>query len=106
MKTKSRNRRRSYAAAARPTHGLSERVEKVLELPVGSLTGAARIEMTSNRRAVVEGCQGIVEYADDVVRMQTGSGLIRFTGRSLSISCLTEDSAVVEGIILSLEFLS
>lgn len=106
MKTTHRRRRRAESAVSRPAARLTERVEKTLELPVGSLTGAARIEMTGNRRAVVEGCQGIVEYADDIVRLQTGSGLIRFRGRSLSMSCLTEDSAVVEGIILSLEFLS
>ena len=59
-----------------------------------------------NKRAVISGCHGIVEYDDDLVRMQTGSGMIRFTGRKLSISNLTEDSAVVEGEILALEYLS
>ena len=62
--------------------------------------------MAGNRRAVVDGCHGIIEYGDDLIRLNTGSGILRFTGRNLSINCLTEDSAVVDGIILSLEFLS
>jgi sporulation protein YqfC len=87
-------------------NGLSEKVERVLELPLGSISSAVRIELMGNKKAVISGCHGIVEYNDDLVRMQTGSGMIRFTGRMLSISCLTEDSAIVEGNILSLEYLS
>lgn len=85
---------------------LSERVEHLLELPLGTLSNAARIEFMGNKKVVLDGCIGIVEYSDDIIRMQTGSGILRFSGRSLSISCLTEDSAIIEGNILSLEFLS
>lgn len=91
----------------RPYHSrIPERVEQVLELPVGSLSGAARIELSGNRRAVVEGCRGIVEYSDGLIRLNTSSGIVRFTGNNLSMSCLTEENAVVEGVILAVEFLS
>lgn len=81
-------------------------MERALELPVGSLSGCANIEMLGNRRVVIDGCQGIIEYGDDIVRLSTTSGVLRFTGRSLSLNCLTQDSAVIEGFILSIEFLS
>lgn len=92
--------------ARRNAPPLAHRVEKVLELPGGTLSGDARIELTGNRRAVVESCRGILEYEEGVIRLNTGSGVIRFTGRDLGLSCLTEDSAVVTGCILSMEFLS
>ena len=85
---------------------VTQRVEQVLELPSGSLCGAARVELSGNRRAVVDGCRGILEYEDGIIRLNTTSGIIRFIGRDLSMSCLNEDSAVVSGYILSLEYLS
>ena len=85
---------------------VSRRVEEALELPTGSLSGMARVELTGNRRAVVEGCRGILEYEDDTIRLNTTSGIVRFICRDLGMSCLTEDSAVVTGCILSVEFLS
>ena len=85
---------------------VTQRVEQVLELPSGSLCGAARIELSGNRRAVIEGCRGILEYEEGIIRLNTTSGVIRFIGRDLSMSCLNEDSAVVSGYILSLEYLS
>ena len=81
-------------------------MESVLELPAGTLSGTARIELSGNTRAVVEGCKGILEYEDDVIRLNTASGIIRFMGQNLGMNCLNEDSAVVEGKILSVEFMS
>lgn len=88
------------------TPPIARRVEQVLELPGGTLSAAARIEMTGNRRAVVEGCCGIVEVEEGIIRLNTGSGILRFVGRDLGLSCMTEDSAVVTGFILSVEFMS
>ncbi|MDD4413617.1 MAG: YabP/YqfC family sporulation protein [Oscillospiraceae bacterium] len=85
---------------------LQEQVEKILELPIGTLSNVVRIELIGNKRAVVDGCQGIVEYSDELIRLQTGSGMVRFSGSLLSISNLTEDSAIIEGNILALEYLS
>ena len=99
MITKRKKRRREAPPLAR-------RVEQVLELPNGTLSGAARVELSGNRRAVVEGCRGILEYEEGVIRLNTGSGIIRFMGRELGLSCMTEDSAVVTGFILSVEFMS
>lgn len=85
---------------------LARRVEQVLDLPGGALSSAARIELSGNRRAVVEGCRGILEYEEGVIRLNTGSGILRFIGRELGLSCMTEESAVVTGVILSVEFMS
>lgn len=97
-------RRKKSRVAQAPR--LTERVENALELPTGSLSNIARIELTGNRRAVVEGCRGILEYDDGIIRLNTCSGVVRFVGRDLSMSCLTEDNAVVTGTLLSVEFLS
>ncbi|HJD22529.1 MAG TPA: YabP/YqfC family sporulation protein [Firmicutes bacterium] len=104
MKTKRRRRLREPSRL--PAYSISSRVEKALELPVGSLSDMARIELSGNRRAVIEGCRGIVEYGEEVIRLSTDNGIVRFMGRSLHMNSMTEDRAVIEGIILSLEYLS
>lgn len=84
---------------------LSGRVERALELPGGTLTDIPHIEMTGHREAIVEGCHGILSYDDDVVRLHTGCGIIRITGQKLTLRAMNNDSAMVSGKILSLEFL-
>ena len=104
MKTKRRKRAREPGRLQ--AYNLPSRVEKALDLPVGSLSNAARIELSGNRRAVIDGCRGIIEYGEETVRLNTEDGILRFMGRGLRMRCMTDDTAVIEGIILSLEYLS
>lgn len=66
--------------------------------------GSSVIELTGNRCAVVDGCDGIVDYNDEKVVLRTGRLTVNFSGRNLRLKRLTENSAVVEGFISSLEY--
>lgn len=67
-------------------------------------TGSSVIELTGNRFAVVDGCDGIVDYNDEKVVLRTGRLTVTFSGRNLRLKRLTENSAVVEGFISHLEY--
>lgn len=84
---------------------LRERIESRLELPVGALTVAPRIEFFGNRRAIVERCKRVLECAEDAIRLQTAIGAVRFTGTALCLHSRTEECAVITGQLLSVEFL-
>lgn len=66
--------------------------------------GNSVIELTGNRFAVIDGCDGIVDYNDERVILRTGRLTVHFSGRNLKLKRLTENSAVVEGFISSLEY--
>lgn len=87
------------------TRSLSDSVETALDLPLGVLTAAPRIELSGNRHALVEGCESILEYGEDRIRLRTAAGVVRFTGRELQMHCRTPEHAVITGRFLSLEFL-
>ena len=61
--------------------------------------------LKGNREVVLEDCRGILEYDTDVVRVRAGKLIVRFTGRGLTIKCMTADSMVVEGFITGMEFM-
>jgi len=69
------------------------------------LSMPTHMEINGNTEAVVDGCSGILEYDTDVVRVRTGKQIVRFTGRGLTIKCLTADSLVVTGFLTGIEFL-
>ena len=64
----------------------------------------SRIELIGNRSAVVDGCDGIVDYDDEKVIVRTGRLTVRFLGRGLKLKRLTADSAVIDGVIQSVEY--
>ena len=87
------------------TNALRERIESRLELPVGVLTAAPRIELYGNRRAIVENCRRVLECTEERLCLRTAVGILRFTGEALCLHCRTAECAVVTGKLLSLEFL-
>ena len=64
----------------------------------------ATIQLTGNRRAVVEGCDGVVDYGEEQVLVRLGRRVVTLTGRRLRLVRLTEDSAVVEGVLERVDF--
>lgn len=87
------------------TEALRGRLESKLELPVGVLTAAPRIECYGTRRAIVENCKRILECTEDRICLCTAVGVVRLTGQTLCLHCRTAECAVVTGQLLSIEFL-
>lgn len=62
------------------------------------------IEMSGNREVCIDGCKGILEYDDALIRISVNHSSVAVKGRNLSIKCLSQDSVVISGIISSVEF--
>lgn len=67
--------------------------------------GGSLIQITGNRTAVIDGCDGIMDYDDEKVILRTGRLTVRFLGRGLRLKRLTEDSAVIEGFLTTVEYI-
>lgn len=77
-----------------------------MQVPVSAMTNCAHFEMNSNREVAIEGCRGILQYDENMIRLNTGKMVTSFCGRNLAIRCLTPDSLIVEGFITSIEFIT
>lgn len=64
----------------------------------------SEITLTGNRRAVLDGCDGIVDYDDEHIVLRMGRLNVHFYGRNLKIRRLTGDSAVIEGVVETLQY--
>ena len=64
----------------------------------------AVVSVTGNHQAVIDGCDGIVDYDDETVTARAGRLNLKITGSGLKITRLTETSAVIHGRIERLEY--
>ncbi len=83
---------------------IGERAERALQLPTGALTNGVRLEITDRKRAVVEGCKGIVTYEEDEICLATATGRVRFRGRGLCMTARMGEQAVVTGELCCVEY--
>lgn len=63
-----------------------------------------RIEIHSNKEAIIEGCKSILEYDENIIKLNTGKLIVTFWGKDLIIKCLTPDSLIVDGFLTNIEF--
>lgn len=70
-----------------------------------SLYGSV-IELTENRKAVVDGCKFIINYDEFAIEVKLSEMCVRFTGRDLVMSSLVYNQAVITGEISGIEFFS
>lgn len=84
---------------------LKEKMAEVLELPKEIILDLPKITMFGDRNLFIENYKGIIEYDNNRIRINTGKGIIRVTGESLMIKEITSEDLMIDGEIVSLEFL-
>ncbi len=79
-----------------------EAVER-LDLPGGVTGGVPVMELTGNRRLLIEQHKGILSYSTELVEINTGTLVVRVSGTELELVAMTERDLRIDGRISGLE---
>ena len=63
-----------------------------------------RTEIFGNKCIIIEGCESIVEYKDEVIKVKSGRMYSEIIGKNLKITRLTLNSLSISGSIHSVNF--
>ncbi|MBQ9673120.1 MAG: YabP/YqfC family sporulation protein [Ruminococcus sp.] len=75
------------------------------KIPLPLYNSLPIIEIIGNREITIEGSTGVLKYESDNIKVNTKSMVVSIEGRNLQLKFLSSSSLVVEGVILSLEFI-
>ena len=101
----SKERRRKKEDKKEPKPKIKEKVADALELPKEVILNIPKFTMLGTGNLVIENYKGVIEYDDNRVRINTGSGMVKITGERLFIREITSEDIMVEGEIKSVEFI-
>ena len=62
------------------------------------------IELEGNRELILDGCKGIMEYNDVLVKICTDTVIVSVTGDNLSICAYAQEQLVIKGKLIKIEF--
>jgi sporulation protein YqfC len=96
----------AQSIAAKTAAKAKIKAARALDLPLDLVAGMVHFEFSGNREVEVEGCRGILEYDENIICIDTGKMKVRFMGRDLELRNFTDHSAVIDGFISSVEFLT
>lgn len=83
---------------------LNEKITEELGIPKTIVNGYNHIELFGNHEAIVNGCEGILEYSEARIKINIGKNTILFCGGDLCMKEYGSSQAVIEGNILTIEF--
>ncbi|MCL2812904.1 MAG: YabP/YqfC family sporulation protein [Clostridia bacterium] len=73
-------------------------------LPEDVLFGVPKVVLVGEGRALVENQKGVVEYANNRIRVRTDTGLLEISGMELTIGYLGKSDLLVQGKITRVEY--
>lgn len=82
------------------------KLSNLFDIPPSAIAGSSQMEISGNREVVVDGCEGVLIYEDNIIRLALKGMSATFTGRNLQIKVLTHNSAIISGFITNIEFIS
>ena len=95
-----KNRKRNGTRA----ENIIDSITRNLDLPQDAVSGYAHIEISGNREAIIEGCQGVLEYNDNLIALNTGRLTVRICGCGLTIVSMQNGQAIIKGTIMGVDY--
>ena len=77
---------------------------RLSSLPEDVVLGMPNVEIRGYSEMRIENYRGIIEYTDQLVRIQTKIGQIRVTGNHLQVESYTNDDMKITGKIQNIEY--
>ena len=83
---------------------LRERVADVVDINKEIILDVPKITFIGNRELTIENYKGIIEYTDQIIRVNTSANILRLTGTALEIKSITQDMLYITGYVRCFEF--
>ena len=85
---------------------IKEKMSEVLELPREIIMDVPKLVLIGNNDLSIENYKGIIEYSENIIRINTNSKMIKITGKKLEIKTITAEEILIGGNIETLEFIA
>ncbi len=82
---------------------IQQQFANFLDIPKDVLLDLPKLVVIGNVQAIIENHKGILEYTDEVVRVNTGIGEYIISGSELSLRSILPEEIAIEGNIDSVE---
>ncbi len=81
-------------------------ISEVLELPVDIIMDLPKLTMIGDMQVSLLNHKGIVEYTENIIRVNTKSGIYKIVGEDLKIKTILSEEIIISGSIKKVEITS
>jgi sporulation protein YqfC len=83
---------------------IKETISNALELPKDIVLDVAKVTLIGTDTITIENHKGIIEYNEDQIRINTGSGILTINGSKLSIKAILQEEITITGEVFCISY--
>lgn len=84
---------------------VGEKLSGALGLPKDITLDYPKLVIFSNKEVAIENYKGIIEYGENVIRLNTATHMIKLCGQDIAIKTITQDEIALCGVFSKIEFI-
>ncbi|MGE5633219.1 MAG: sporulation protein YqfC [Caulobacteraceae bacterium] len=86
------------------SYKIREKLSNAFELPKDIVLDVSKVIIIGTSQVTIENHKGIIEYNEELIRVNTGSGIMKLCGKNLSIKQIFQEEITITGEILSVSY--
>ncbi len=88
----------------RPIKTTREKITEMLDMPKEVVLDSPKLTVIGDNQITIENYSGIMEYANESIRIKTSVKTITIIGERLEIRTITDVDILIEGIIKGIQY--
>ncbi len=81
-------------------------ISEALELPIDIMMDLPKLTLIGDIEVSLLNHKGIIEYTQEIIRINTKSGVFKITGKDLEIKTILSEEIIIVGNIKNIEIIS
>ncbi len=90
---------------ASPEKKVSEKMLELFEIPKDKSGIITSLNITGIHEATVEGYKGIIDYSENIIKLNTTQFIMEISGEKLEIAGITEEYISIKGVINGVKYI-
>lgn len=86
------------------SYKIREKISNAFELPQDIVLDVSKVIIIGTNQVTIENHKGIIEYSQELIRVNTGSGIMNLCGRNLVIKHIFQEEITITGEIQSINY--
>lgn len=86
------------------TYNLREQLMEALEMPQEVVSDLPVINLVGDKELNIENFSRLVEYTEEIIRLETNCGMISIEGKALQAKSMTAELMIIKGKIKAMTF--
>lgn len=92
------------AKRKKETDTVKEKVARMLEIPEEIVSDRPKITTVGRKEVFIENYRGIIEFTNEIVRINSNYGIITITGKNMKIREITNEDIIITGDIDNIDY--